>query len=646
MSGTVYNKLYNDFLSNNINNNNINNTKEPWKNASDTFTYTFKDGTQKTYTFDDIMRRSNDFYAGGSGSADRVTMTGLEFFANSNNSTYSSEAQGALAFWNNPDAVMTNYDLYNKVRGIANDKNSPTVVSDEKKTEDETGDETEDETGDGSPTLSYEDFLKQNGFDIEGDKERAILRAAQEYDRSRATYGMKAEQLAQSGLTNSGYSDYTDAMAYAAYIGNLSQAEQDAIYKELQASAQYQNYLKQKRAEDQAIAQQNFKNDQAVKATERANAQQDFENMVTLLTSGLAPEVASTLMAALGYNEEEVAEFMKNYNQIYNQTVTPETTPEVTPETTPEVTPEVTPEEEVYPMYAQLIGEGHSDSDAKMILAANGYDDDAVTSASQTYYTNNGAGGKIATDNVISTVKNADLSGNAVDAISTLTTQSLVVDMQTGVSDADKSEAKGAVSAALKDLFIKSIDDVDTLLTYAASAIADEFGGKKDETGVKGWSKAKDGTKTQFLLGLVDEAYKTNALTDADYKAFYEDLVSKGLEDATNLVDFSELAIKAYDNKLCPSNKKLSNEVGEKTINLLKEFIVSVKVEAEEHKPGSGRQEYTPSPKVVIKFKNGKESRAPVGYSTKKGYYVFYNLTSEQNDALNSILIQLKSQNK
>lgn len=55
-------------------------------------------------------------------------------------------------------------------------------------------------------------------------RERDMVDAANAYEKNKATYGAKAEALADMGLTGSGYSDYLDAQAYAAQRGDVQAA--------------------------------------------------------------------------------------------------------------------------------------------------------------------------------------------------------------------------------------------------------------------------------------------------------------------------------------------------------------------------------------------------------------------------------------
>ena len=109
---------------------------------------------------------------------------------------------------------------------------------------------------------AYQQWLKNQGLDIEGPYQQKVQQAQQAYAQSLAqnraayerqlgTYGAKAENLAQSGLSASGYSDYLSGQAYAqqqaanVQAGQwLSSQEQSALQSaQKTAQEQYANYL-------------------------------------------------------------------------------------------------------------------------------------------------------------------------------------------------------------------------------------------------------------------------------------------------------------------------------------------------------------------------------------------------------------------
>lgn len=109
---------------------------------------------------------------------------------------------------------------------------------------------------------AYQQWLKNQGLNIQGDYAQTVAQAQQQYaqalaqnkaayERQLGTYGAKAENLAQSGLSASGYSDYLARQAYAqqqaanVQAGQwLSSQEQSALQSaQKTAQEQYANYL-------------------------------------------------------------------------------------------------------------------------------------------------------------------------------------------------------------------------------------------------------------------------------------------------------------------------------------------------------------------------------------------------------------------
>lgn len=111
---------------------------------------------------------------------------------------------------------------------------------------------------------AYQQWLKNQGLDIEGAYQQKVQQAQQAYAQSLAqnkaayerqlgTYGANAESLAQSGLSASGYSDYLAGQAYAqqqaanVQAGQTLASSQQSALESAQGTAQkqYANYLSQ-----------------------------------------------------------------------------------------------------------------------------------------------------------------------------------------------------------------------------------------------------------------------------------------------------------------------------------------------------------------------------------------------------------------
>ena len=228
------------------------------------YTYTFKDGTTKDYSYEEILDKADELYNIGSGSLDAVTRAGLEYIAQGGDKA-AQHAQAALSHWNNPEAVKNAYYDYNKKNGII--ETPPTSVPTT------SGGATSGEDGKGgnqdwSSIINsiyaaygktgeevkgkYETNLaaidEQERYAIELAKQQrdeAVKRAYALNDQSQVTFGQNAERLAQMGLTNAGIGDYITGVAYGNLVGGVERANvnadnaiRDAYYAAGQAKSQ------------------------------------------------------------------------------------------------------------------------------------------------------------------------------------------------------------------------------------------------------------------------------------------------------------------------------------------------------------------------------------------------------------------------
>ena len=160
----------------------------------------------------------------------------------------------------------------------------------------------------------YSDFVnwaKQNGVDSDKVFQDAMALARTQYEQSRATYGLQAEQLAQAGLTNSGVSDNLERAAYAQKV----QAEQAALGQKAaldqankQGFAEYQEQQKQQQQQYTNLYQQLV---------------DGYEDEYGNIHAGVSPEMAIAQLKFAGLTDETmIAEAQKAYGaykQVYDQ---------------------------------------------------------------------------------------------------------------------------------------------------------------------------------------------------------------------------------------------------------------------------------------------------------------------------------------
>ncbi len=101
---------------------------------------------------------------------------------------------------------------------------------------------------------SYEEYYEQQkkllderkaqaDKEAEVAKQKAAVDAQASYAQNKASYGANAEQLAQMGLTGSGYSDYINAQAYAQKRADVQQANATEQAAKVQNRATYEDAL-------------------------------------------------------------------------------------------------------------------------------------------------------------------------------------------------------------------------------------------------------------------------------------------------------------------------------------------------------------------------------------------------------------------
>lgn len=160
----------------------------------------------------------------------------------------------------------------------------------------------------------YSDFVnwaKQNGVDSDKVFQDAMALARSQYEQSRATYGLQAEQLAQAGLTNSGVSDNLERAAYAQKV----QAEQAALGQKAaldqankQGFAEYQEQQKQQQQQYTNLYQQLVD-----------GYKDEYDNF----HAGVSPEMAIAQLKFAGLTDESmIAEAQKAYaayKSVYDQ---------------------------------------------------------------------------------------------------------------------------------------------------------------------------------------------------------------------------------------------------------------------------------------------------------------------------------------
>lgn len=151
--------------------------------------------------------------------------------------------------------------------------------------------------------LSYADYLAASGqavTDSQKVRDQSVAQATADYNRQLANYGQTGEQLARSGLTNTGYSDAVNASAYAAKQNAIVQADATKAATDQSNRLGYAQYLQAYDAQQQ-------------------------EKMYTALeyttAAGMTKDQAIAYAKALGF-DDTIAESIGKANEAYTNATT------------------------------------------------------------------------------------------------------------------------------------------------------------------------------------------------------------------------------------------------------------------------------------------------------------------------------------
>lgn len=92
--------------------------------------------------------------------------------------------------------------------------------------------------------MTMKEFYDAGGYAFINDYYGEIADVDAAYDREKPSYGVKGEQMAQAGLTGSGYSDYLGGKAYAGRVAGQAMTRQNAMAQSNAFRSAYNQYLK------------------------------------------------------------------------------------------------------------------------------------------------------------------------------------------------------------------------------------------------------------------------------------------------------------------------------------------------------------------------------------------------------------------
>ena len=381
---------------------------------------------------------------------------------------------------------------------------------------------------------NYADWLEQHGYDSEEDRAEAYKNRMAEFDRNRSTYGQNAENLAQLGLTNSGYSDYLDGVGYAAYIAGLSDADNQKAMQDAEYARQYAQYLSEKEAEAK---------------------QQAMALYGSVMSGELTAEQAMQYAKFLGASDDDAQAIYDMANTVAS-TVTPSNT-----------------NAELNTMSTNVLS----------VMMENGY---GVDTAIKMLYPD-------ATADQITHIKQhvSDVEGAykydqnqalLKDLDTSLNTISQNITYQNGQSDIGSYEAKfneivnsGADTATIESAKEKIssklfstlqalYDDVGKGKTYLASYIKSAYGNEEDDSGMTAYNALTDNERDEFINNVIDNLYNNGKgiLKEEQYNELKYTDFKNALESSKSMQEIAELALKV-ENGLVGTSSITEKELDE-----------------------------------------------------------------------------------
>jgi SOS response regulatory protein OraA/RecX len=157
-------------------------------------------------------------------------------------------------------------------------------------------------------TLGYAEWESTYSVNAETEYRNAQAQLDYEFQTWMSTYGARAEELYQMGLSNSGVSDIYGLGAYTAYIQASMDLKRSKIELDKQNKQEYQKYVDN-------IASRNKAAQEAIKS----KIGSAFASYADTYTPADEAKVRAALTAQ-GYSESEVSQVINYLNQYYNST--------------------------------------------------------------------------------------------------------------------------------------------------------------------------------------------------------------------------------------------------------------------------------------------------------------------------------------
>lgn len=338
--------------------------------------------------------------------------------------------------------------------------------------------------------MSAADYYKQTGIDTEQTYDKAIRQSETDYLKSQATYGQKAEQLGQAGLSGSGYGDYINGVGFASMQNSKVAASEQKAVNDISAMNAYGQYVAgvgQSNAQiiAQKTAEDAQKKAEADKATQTEQSYKD--TIVQMAATGMSyDDVKKYIMDYYKLDDATATSYMANMYQLgadqYAKTQT-----QTTQQTTDEANAAATEAQLKFNQTALEYAASYDGNTIRQLLKTLGATPDQIETAMQ------GVSGTTA----------ASLSNRIAS----------ITDVTQVPTTAQINALKGTVSDDEIATLIKSARDKRAALLMAK------------------WESVDDTTSTQFFSDL-DALHNSGDIADDKYKEFYLKRVDANIESA------------------------------------------------------------------------------------------------------------------
>lgn len=362
-----------------------------------------------------------------------------------------------------------------------------------------------------------------NGLDTQGAYDRAIRQSETDYLKSQATYGQKAEQLGQAGLSGSGYGEYITGVGFASMQNSKVSAAEQKAANDISVANAYSQYV-------QGVGQANAQ----ITAQRQAEEAKAASDKATADKTAMEVKDTITNMAAASYSPEDVKKYIMNYYGIDEATAT------------------------------QYMN-GIYDVGAKQ--AATNQEAVSGETSEQQYKINQSALSASESGYTANQIYQQLISSGASEAEAQEAVKQLQSNMAVTVTDSINTAA--SVDSIPTSEQIKQAVATGNITQEQANSLTQAAQAKRAEMLMKEFGTLDD-TKIIEFYSKADELYKNGDLSSDAYKSFYKTLIDNDMEDARSSKEPLTNALSAINNL-----NTLKSKLGDQIYNDLYAYVVS-----------------------------------------------------------------------